>query len=155
MDRNDPPTPQLGWWGRNDSLQNSGPNSGKLNLLPEERVIYYWGGGGGGGGRGRRGGCYFHLSHQDFTPPLPQSHQVFFHHPHPTPATPDTYQKSLWPPPILPPATFIHITVLPVLCPSHLNRTCMKHKECLFTFYRLIIHAARLMVSVIFLHFFS
>ena len=54
------------------------------------------------------------------------------------------------PPPHLPSATFTHITILPVLCPSHLNQTCLKHKEHLFTFCRFIIHAARLMVCLYF-----
>ena len=50
----------------------------------------------------------------------------------------------------LPPATVTHLTILPVLCPSHLNQTCMKHKEHLFTFYWFIIYAARLMVCLFF-----
>ena len=99
-------------------------------------------------------GVHFHLNHQDFTTPLPRtpvSHQIFFP-PAPPPHTHISDKKTLMnpPPPHLPSATFTHITILPVLCPSHLNQTCLKHKEHLFTFCRFIIHAARLMVCLYF-----
>ena len=56
----------------------------------------------------------------------------------PPPPPQDKCQKSLWPP-LYPSNPYIY-TILPILCPSELNRTYMKHKTHLFTFYRLIIH---------------